>query len=57
MQNRFKSKVVWSVAGIMVFLMAVKWCFKIEPSAVQDIFLIALAIFGSLNNPTNKEGF
>ncbi len=57
MQSRAKSKVVWGVAVIMIFLMVAKWCFKLEPSAFQDIFIIALSIFGALNNPTNKEGF
>ena len=59
MQNRLKSKVVWTaVLGqvlliVGLFLPNISDIVKIVGGAVIEIF----TLFGILNNPTNNKGF
>lgn len=63
-QSRWKSKVAWT-AIISLFLLILKTYGLLDPLGLSEgdynqittLIVAALAGFGILNNPTNKDGF
>ena len=59
MQNRLRSKIVWtSTATLIIFIL--KTYFNIEIPKVDeliDLILVLATVLGVWNDPTNKEGW
>ena len=59
MQNRFKSKIVWTAVLGQILLIVGFFSPEISDGVkiVGGAAIEILTLFGILNNPTNKEGF